>query len=259
MTDRPTSWRQHVLIGSDWEWRGHKLWHRAASPRARTANPTGWAARFVGQVYADQNQARVARQTLGRLIDRLPSDAVALNIGAGQTDYRGVTNLELCDGPTVDIIGHGSTLPLNDASVDLVIAQEVLEHVADYPALVSEIHRVLKPGGAFYCQVPFQIGFHPGPDDYWRFSRQALEYVFSAPRWSRESLQITLGHGSGFYRIAVEFWAVTFSCLAQRLYRPAKAVAAVFCYPLKFFDLLTPYSLERDRIPGGYLCVARKL
>jgi SAM-dependent methyltransferase len=210
-------------------------------------------------VYADQNHARVVRRTLEELIGRLSPQAVALNIGAGQTDYPGVTNLEICDGPAVDIIGHGSTLPFNDASVDLVIAQEVLEHVADYPALVCEIHRVLKPGGVFYCQVPFQIGFHPGPADYWRFSRQALEYLFSEPCWTRESLQITLGHGSGFYRISVEFLAVTFSCFSQRFYRPSKAAAALLCYPLKIFDLLTQYSLERDRIPGGYLCVARKL
>lgn len=259
MSSRPSAWRQHVVTGLDWEWRGDKLWHRAASPRARTANPTGWAARFVGHVYADQNHARVVRRTLQGLLGSLPPGAVALNIGAGKTDYPGMTNLEICDGPAVDIIGHGSTLPFRDATVDLAIAQEVLEHVPEYPALVSEIHRILKPGGVFYCQVPFQIGFHPGPADYWRFSRQAMELLFSAPRWSRESLQITLGHGSGFYRIAVEFWAVTFSCLSQRLYRPAKAAAAVLCYPFKWFDLLTPFSQEKDRIPGGYLCVARKL
>lgn len=62
-----------------------------------------------------------------------------------------------------------------------------------------------------------------------------------------------------FYRIAVEFCAVTISCLSQRFYRPTKALAALILYPVKFFDLLTPYSKEKDRIPGGYLCVARKL
>lgn len=38
----------------------------------------------------------------------------------------------------------------------------------------------------------------------------------------------------------------------------SKATAAVFLYPLKLFDVLTPAATEKDRIPGGYYCVARK-
>jgi len=195
---------------------------------------------------------------LSQLLAEVPADGVAINVGAGQTNYPNVVNLEICDGSHIDIVGFGSSLPFLNSSVDLVIAQEVLEHVADYTALVAEVARVLKPGGRFYCQVPFQIGFHPGPCDFWRFSRQGLEQVFSTPIWNLERLSITLGHGSGFYRIAVEFVGVTSSCLSQRLYRPAKALAALALYPLKWFDFLTPLSKERDRIPGGYLCVARK-
>ena len=69
---------------------------------------------------------------------------------------------------------------------------------------------------------------------------------------------ISLGHGSGFFRIAVEFVAVTASCVSQRLYIPAKALAAMLLYPLKAFDVLTRYSAESDRIPGGYYCVVRR-
>lgn len=236
MNSRPANWKQHIETGPEWEWRDGKLWNRLANPRATTANPKGLSARFVGLIYADQNLSRAVRRTLSRLINSLSGDAVALNIGAGQTNYAKVTNLEICDGPHIDIVGHGSRLPFRNGTVDLVIAQEVLEHVADFPSLVSEIHRVLKPGGIFYCQVPFQIGFHPGPADYWRFSRQGLEHLFSAPLWKREALEISLGHGSGFYRIHVEFWAVSCSCISQRLYRPAKALAALLGYPLKVFD-----------------------
>lgn len=38
-------------------------------------------------------------------------------------------------------------LPYQDQSFDHVISAEVLEHVADRPALFREIHRILKPGG----------------------------------------------------------------------------------------------------------------
>jgi hypothetical protein len=73
-----------------------------------------------------------------------------------------------------------------------------------------------------------------------------------------EEVGISLGHGSGFFRIAVEFFAVTASCVSQRLYIPVKALAALVLYPLKTFDMITKHSAESDRIPGGYFCVARR-
>ena len=43
---------------------------------------------------------------------------------------------------------------LPDASFDLVIAVEVLEHVEDDALFVRQVHRVLKPGGIFFMTTP---------------------------------------------------------------------------------------------------------
>jgi len=40
-------------------------------------------------------------------------------------------------------------LPVEDGSVDLVMARSVMEHVTDPARVFAEIHRVLKPGGHF--------------------------------------------------------------------------------------------------------------
>ena len=40
-------------------------------------------------------------------------------------------------------------IPLNDNSVDVMIARSVMEHVTDPASVYAEIHRVLKPGGHF--------------------------------------------------------------------------------------------------------------
>jgi SAM-dependent methyltransferase len=45
-------------------------------------------------------------------------------------------------------------LPLESESFDAVVAGELLEHVRFPEALVSEAHRVLKPGGVFVGSVP---------------------------------------------------------------------------------------------------------
>jgi 2-polyprenyl-6-hydroxyphenyl methylase/3-demethylubiquinone-9 3-methyltransferase len=43
--------------------------------------------------------------------------------------------------------GDAARLPLADASADVVVAGECLEHVRDLPAVVAELCRILKPGG----------------------------------------------------------------------------------------------------------------
>jgi ubiquinone/menaquinone biosynthesis C-methylase UbiE len=46
------------------------------------------------------------------------------------------------------------TLPFDDRTFDVVISDQVFEHVMDYPTTLREIHRVLKPGGAFLHIFP---------------------------------------------------------------------------------------------------------
>jgi SAM-dependent methyltransferase len=42
-----------------------------------------------------------------------------------------------------------------DSSVDLVIAQHVIEEIVDYRQALDEIRRVLSPGGAALLEIPF--------------------------------------------------------------------------------------------------------
>lgn len=45
--------------------------------------------------------------------------------------------------------GSGESLPYSNNSFDVVFCCDVLEHVRDLPKVISEISRVLKPGGVF--------------------------------------------------------------------------------------------------------------
>ena len=51
------------------------------------------------------------------------------------------------------ISGVASELPVEDASADLVLALDVLEHIEDMPAL-REMHRALRPDGYVMITVP---------------------------------------------------------------------------------------------------------
>jgi len=46
--------------------------------------------------------------------------------------------------------GSGENLPYANGSFDCVFCCDVLEHVQDLPKVISEISRVLKPGGVFF-------------------------------------------------------------------------------------------------------------
>jgi SAM-dependent methyltransferase len=45
-------------------------------------------------------------------------------------------------------------MPFEDASFDVVVCSEVLEHIHDFRGVLREIERVLRPGGRFVASVP---------------------------------------------------------------------------------------------------------
>ncbi|NKD86128.1 class I SAM-dependent methyltransferase [Haematospirillum jordaniae] len=52
------------------------------------------------------------------------------------------------------ILGYGESLPLPDASVDLIVCHTVIEHVQDVEAVVAEMSRVLSPQGVLHLEAP---------------------------------------------------------------------------------------------------------
>lgn len=81
---------------------------------------------------------------------------VKLNIGCGQDIREGYINLDSAKLPGVDIVHdlEVTPLPFKDASVDEVLAKDVLEHIEHYEFLLKDIHRMLKPGGKLVATVP---------------------------------------------------------------------------------------------------------
>ena len=68
----------------------------------------------------------------------------------------------------------GDTWPVEDASVDLVLCTEALEHVREPAKFIAEAARVARPGGTILLTVPFAARWHFIPHDYWRFTPSGL-------------------------------------------------------------------------------------
>jgi ubiquinone/menaquinone biosynthesis C-methylase UbiE len=57
-----------------------------------------------------------------------------------------------------------SPLPFDDGAFDLVVCTETIEHVRDLQLLLSEVRRVLEPGGRLAVTTPAHRGLMRPPD-----------------------------------------------------------------------------------------------
>jgi SAM-dependent methyltransferase len=120
------------------------------------------------------------------------TDGVLLDVGCGAQPYRGllpgaatylgVDTAEASERfgyemPDVRVIGSDGRWPVDDTSVDVVLATETLEHVPDPEAFLAEAMRVLRPGGRLVMTVPFAARWHYVPHDYWRFTPSGLKML----------------------------------------------------------------------------------
>lgn len=116
-------------------------------------------------------------------------DSVVIDIGSGSNtreNVLGKNNTYCClDYPTTNqnyqlrphVFGDACGLPFKSTSADAVLLLEVLEHVPSPDKALSEIHRVLKPGGRLYISVPFIYPIHDEPYDYRRFTVHGIKQL----------------------------------------------------------------------------------
>jgi SAM-dependent methyltransferase len=115
----------------------------------------------------------------GRVNAAIDGSMTVLDLGAGRAEWfeddpcdwrrrmrllRGKAAKVIAADPDPAVLGNRASdeqlliedgrLPLPDASVDLAVADYVLEHVDDPDAFAAEVARVLKPGGLFCARTP---------------------------------------------------------------------------------------------------------
>lgn len=66
---------------------------------------------------------------------------------------------------------------ISEGSYDVVILDQILEHVENPMKAIKEVRRILKSGGSFIGTTPFLIYVHPVPKDYWRFTEDGLRVL----------------------------------------------------------------------------------
>lgn len=67
------------------------------------------------------------------------------------------------DTTKIDIVSNIVSIPVPDASFDVVLCSEVLEHIPNPVAAIQEFARILKPGGTLLLTAPFCSLTHFAP------------------------------------------------------------------------------------------------
>lgn len=147
------------------------------------------------------------RQGLEAVADLSPQSKV-LEVGCGAGQFiRAIKNLRpdlSCYGSDISCTAlekaraqtdgvhydesDAAKLPYADNFFDGVLVFDVLEHVSDPEKMISEIKRILKPGGKFYAFIPCEgdwLSFWWWLRKFSTFSKLTEKYAGHINRWSR--------------------------------------------------------------------------
>jgi SAM-dependent methyltransferase len=121
-----------------------------------------------------------------RVLRGLGWDASALEFGAD--------GAEVCHERGIPVVrGDATRLPLAPASLDLVVAFDVLEHLDDDKAAAAGVFDVLRPGGTFLVAVPADPRLWSAHDDavghVRRYTRQTLSDLLSGAGFELEPMR----------------------------------------------------------------------
>jgi SAM-dependent methyltransferase len=174
---------------------------------------------------------RVAQALADDYIPRLASGSVIdLGCGAGDSvvQFRDVNSSVRWVGVDVErspevasrrrtdaefVTFDGVHLPFEDGSFDAVYCKQVLEHVGEPGALLTEVARVLRPGGVFAGSTSQLEPFHSFST--WNYTPYGLKLLLERAglgleevRPGIDSLAIIVNRGVGMRRVTRRWWAV---------------------------------------------------
>jgi SAM-dependent methyltransferase len=87
--------------------------------------------------------------------------------------------------PEFDLCGD----QLPDRAYDVVICEQVLEHVPDLTKAVANLRRLCRPGGRILVSTPFLVKIHGHPDDYWRLTSSGVRVLLEGAGLRIESIK----------------------------------------------------------------------
>lgn len=210
---------------------------------------------------------KITRPRLDAFLRRHATSQPVLDIGCGNDQYgrhfpnRTTLDIAARPGVGVDIVGDAHHLPqIPDASFDVILCTEVLEHLHTPEKALAEFRRILRPGGTLIITTRFIFPLHDVPGDYYRYTKYGLRhllYDFTIEEFQEETTTVET--------LAVLCQRIGFQC--ETLWaRPFKFFWFLAARILMFFPWILTKEFgdirhtqpERNIMSSGYYVAACK-
>ncbi len=143
------------------------------------------------------------KRAINRRIEQAPRGRI-LEVGSGlspivterddviysELSFRAMQTLKRVQRRGRYVVADGTRLPFGPESLDQVICSEVLEHVEDDQSAISELARVLRPGGLALITVPHKKSYFAADDRYVGHFRR-YEIAEMRDKLARAGLELT--------------------------------------------------------------------
>jgi len=110
--------------------------------------------------------------------------------------------------------------PFPDKEFDYVFCFNLLEHIYNHCNLIHEAYRVVRENGRLIGTVPFLGSVHGDPDDYFRYTKSALNNIFQEAGFKDIKIE-SLGYGP----FAVCYYMIEF--LLPKFIKPVFIIPAI--------------------------------
>jgi len=104
-----------------------------------------------------------------------------INIGCGMTKDKSYVNVDKDKSVDPDVVADlESGLPFENDSARHIFAAHIMEHIRNFPQLMNECHRVLRPDGMLYVVVPVvpSIAAFSDPTHVRYFTEYTFDYFY---------------------------------------------------------------------------------
>lgn len=220
---------------------------------------------YDSEPYTSMTMLSIFRRSTYQLLQSETLHGSVLDLGGGTTaEYHNLikgnfttTSLNIDVDAKPDIVADlEKPLSIPDNEYDGAILMNVIEHVFNYHQLLSETFRVLKKDGSVLIVVPFMFPIHPSPNDYHRFTDQALKKLLENIGFS--SIKVT--------PIAPGIMKVRHLMIGRHLPQKISQLVELPCSLVaawldKLFQKLSRKSgknYNENHYPLGYLVTAKK-
>lgn len=210
--------------------------------------------------YVHLSQLRDATLKAIEELTAVQKDLLLVDFGCGDMPYRAVIEPSVGKYLGVDLemnpkaehyIDFDSKTSLPDNYADIILSNQVLEHVDSPEGYLKEALRILKPGGSIILTTHGYWFYHPTPNDYWRWTSAGLKKTVEAIGFKISSFFGIMGLAASGLQLLQD---AIINKLPKFLIPP---FALIMQFKIRLFNKMNSQS-QRDRDASLYVVVAQK-